>query len=202
MKKVICIIFIFGLTVSFIGCSSGDKSVSANSTTTINNNTEDLNQQIDKLKSENDTLKTQIGEFHWPKENPPGTPSGWNVYRYLEYGYEVAYPDNYKPSISGGHSVAANPEFEMRLSLSSKDNQHTVDIDSINIDSFHTVDNFIKSKYKGEMLIDGSNVNYKIYRIKGDNYYFVFFSNASHIFQISSSAKDILQKIAQTFIFI
>jgi len=159
-----------------------------------------------ELRNENSTLKMQIDEFHSPKENPVSIPIGWKIYRYLEYEYEVAYPEDYSPSISGGHSVVANPEYEMRLSLLPKDNLPLVDIDSVTIDTFQSVDNFIKIKFKDEMIIGGSlsvnNVNYGIYKPKDDNYYFVFFSNKSHIFQISSSSKEFLQKIAGTFKFI
>lgn len=140
------------------------------------------------------------------ENNMPEVSSNWKIYKYPEYGYEVSYPPDYNPSISGGHSVAANPEFEMRLSLYSKDNQPAVDIDSIKIDTFHNVDNFIKSQYRDEMTPDGSislnDENHKIYCINGDDYYFVFFSNKSYIFQLSSSSKELLTKIARTFVFI
>ncbi len=159
-----------------------------------------------KPNNGNIPLNKQVDNSHASRENPPEIPSDWKMYRYLEYGYEVAYPTDYSPSISGGHSVAANPEFGMRLSLYSKDNHPTVDIDSIKIDTFHNIDNFIKSKYRGDMTPDGSisinNENHNIYSINGDDYYFVFFSNGSYIFQLSSSSKELLTKIARTFAFI
>jgi len=158
------------------------------------------------LNNGNITLNKQADNSHTSRENQPEIPSDWKVYRNLEYGYEVAYPTDYSPSISGGHSVAANPEFGMRLSLYSKDNRPTVDIDPIKIDTFHNIDNFIKIQYRGDMMPDGSvsinNENYNIYRINNDDYYFVFFSNDSYIFQLSSSSKEILTKIIRTFAFI
>ncbi len=147
-----------------------------------------------------------LNNSHASRENPPEISSYWQIYRYLEYGYEVSYPPDYNPSISGGHSVTANPEFGMRLSLYSKDNQPAVDIDTIKIDTFHNVDNFIKSKYRDEMTSDGgfsiNHENHNIYCINGDDYYFVFFSNKSYIFQLSSSSKELLTKIARAFVLI
>lgn len=68
------------------------------------------------------------------------------------------------------------------------------------------MDNFLKIKYSDEMVSSGrfsiNNGEHKIYRIKGDDYYFVFFSNESYIFQLSSSSKELLVKIARTFTFI
>lgn len=209
MKRIfhiILVIFVLALLV----CSNK----------TIDQNNAEMKLQIEKfnshvqllkssnteLRNENSTLKMKIDQFHSPKENPMRIPTDWKIYRYLEYGYEVAYPEDYSPIISGGHSVAANPVFEMRLSLLPKDKLPLVDIDSVTIDTFQSVDNFIKISFKGEMLIDSSlsvnNVNYGIYKLKDDNYYFVFFANKSHIFQMSSSSKEFLKEIARTFKFI
>lgn len=159
-----------------------------------------------KMNNGTSSINKQVDNSCDSRENPPEVYSDWKIYKYPEYGYEVSYPPDYSPSISGGHSVDWNPEFGMRLSLYSKDNHPTVDIDSIKIDTFDSIDNFIKNKYRGDMTPDESfsinNENHNIYSINGDDYYFVFLSDGSYIFQLSSSSKELLTKIARTFTFI
>jgi cell division protein FtsB len=226
MRKLIYFIMVFILITSLVGCSNfKNESQKTNKTTTNEKDIEGLKQQINKLntdysnlklvntqlESENSTLKENIDEFNMPKEIRPDIPLDWKVYRYLQYGYEVAYPENYYASISGGHSPAANPELEMRLSLSTKDNsQPWVDIDSIGKtnykDKYQNVEDYIKYKFQDGIVFDeniivNNHIN-KIYKMKDDNYYFSFIENRSFIFEFSCSSKEILQKIMNTFIFI
>lgn len=135
--------------------------------------------------------------------------SNMKVYKYVEYGYEIAYPQNYDIELSGGHSPAANPEFEMRLSVYTKDGLPGVDIDSINKvnnkDKYQNVEEFIKYKHLNVKFDEDIIINdkhNKIYKLEDDNYYFSFFENDKYIFQLSSSSKDILKKIMMTFRFI
>lgn len=129
-------------------------------------------------------------------------------YKNIEAGYEIAYPENYEIQQSGGHSPLANPEYEMRLSLYSKEGLPGLDIDSINKlnykDKYRNIESFIKYKHLNlktdEDFIINSKSN-KIYRLEGENYFFVFFENNKNIFQLSSSTKDILKKIMISFKF-
>lgn len=136
-------------------------------------------------------------------------PPDWKVYRYSDYGYEIAYPREYNAALSGGHSPVANPELGMRLSLSSKDNQPGLDIDSINKvdykDKYQNVEEYIKYKHLTIMFDENITINNKankIYKLKDDNHYFSFFENENYIFQFSSNSKEILKKIMTTFIFV
>lgn len=136
-------------------------------------------------------------------------PSNWKVYRYSDYGYEVAYPQNYNAVLSGGHSPVANPELGMRLSLSSKGSQPGVDIDSIDKadykDKYQNVEEYINYKHLNIMFDEDIIINdktNKIYKLEEGDYYFSFFDNENYIFQISSGSKEILKKIMATFNFI
>lgn len=131
------------------------------------------------------------------------------VYRYSEYGYEVSYPQNYNVVISGGHSPVANPEYEMRLGLYSKDSRNTLSIDTINKvifrDKYSNFDEFIKYKGLNLRFDEEVTINHnhrKIYKVKGDNYYLSSFENDKYIFQFSSSSKEFLEKIMSTFKFL
>jgi hypothetical protein len=135
-------------------------------------------------------------------------PSNMKVYQYKDYGYEIAYPQDYKVQISGGHSPLANPEFGMRLSLYSKDNPG-LDIDSIDKinfkDKYQSIGEFISYKHldikPDEDVIVHDNQN-TIYKLEGDNYYFSFFENDKYIFQLSSSSKALLKTVIEYFKFI
>lgn len=134
--------------------------------------------------------------------------SNMKVYQYRDYGYEIAYPQEYEVQISGGHSPLANPEFGMRLSLYSKDNP-SLDIDSIDKvnykDKYQSIEEFIIYKHLDIKLDEDYIIDektYKIYKLEDDNYYFSFVENDKYIFQLSSSSKTLLRQIIQTFKFI
>ncbi len=110
--------------------------------------------------------------------------------------------------MSGGHSPAANPEYEMRLSLYSKDSQLRLDIDSVDKvnykDKYQNVEDFIKYKHLNIKFDEDFIINdkhNKIYKSESEDYYFSFLENEKYIFQLSSSSKDILKKIMNTFKF-
>lgn len=135
--------------------------------------------------------------------------SSYKTYKYIEYGYEISYPETYGASISGGHSPAANPEFGMRLSLSSPDSPAALDIDSIDKagfeEKYQNSEDFIKYKklkVKLDEEIMENDSKIKIYRLEDDDYYFSFFENEKYIFQLSSGSKDLLKDMAATFKFI
>jgi hypothetical protein len=132
--------------------------------------------------------------------------SNFKIYKNSDLGYEIVYPENYQVQLSGGHSPAANPEFEMRLSLYSKEGLTWLDIDSINKvdykDKYQSVEDFIKYKQLNIREHEDFIVNdkaYKIYILKDDKYYFAYFENDKHIFQLSSSSKDMLKSIMTNF---
>lgn len=180
MRKIKFFTIIFLLAISLIGCSS----------------------------SKNEALKTNDIITNKKVVETDASPN-LKVYKYIEYGYEIAYPQNYNISLSGGHSPEANPEFGMRLSLYSEDNQSGLDIDSIDKanykNKYENVEDFIKYKYLNLKLDEDFIINdkyNKIYKLEGDNYYFSYFENKDYIFQLSSSSKDVLKKIIPTFKFI
>ncbi|WP_308898509.1 hypothetical protein [Candidatus Desulfosporosinus nitrosoreducens] len=199
MKRLFYILLVLSIIIGLFGCASKGNVETHQQVGNLN--------QPDKseIELENTALKTQIDDFHNPKDNPPNIPQDWKIYRYLECGYEIAYPENYEPSISGGHSVVANPEYEVRLSLYSKE-QPYVDIDSIRIDTYKSIINFIQNNFKNRIVIDGNmvvnNVNCNIYKSVEENYYYIFLSNSRYIFQISSESKETIEKVSKTFMFI
>lgn len=136
-------------------------------------------------------------------------PSNMKVYRYEECGYEVSYPYNYFVVLSGVHSPVTNPEYGMRLSLHSEDRRIIMDIDSVNKinyrDKYENYVEFIKYKHLNLSLDEENIVKHKpisIYRLKDEDYYFLFFENDEHIVQLSSNSKEFLKTIMITFRFI
>lgn len=163
---------------------------------------------IGYTNSKNETVKTN-DLLTDKKIVETDTISSLKVYKYIEYGYQIAYPQTYSADLSGGHSPVANPEFGMRLSLTSKDGQPALDIDSIDKvnykDKYQNVEGFIKYTKLNVKLEEGITINNehnKIYKLEGDNYYFSFFENEKYIFQLSSSSKDVLKTVMTTFKFI
>lgn len=136
-------------------------------------------------------------------------PSNMKTYRYNEYAYEVSYPQSYNAVLTGGHSPMANPEYEMRLSLYSKDGRTTLDIDSVNKidykDKYENYKDFIKYKRLNLSLDEEITIKNKknnIYILLDDNYYFSFIENDKHIFQLSSNSKALLKTILSNSRFI
>lgn len=175
----------------------------------INSQCSNLKLANTQLELENDTLKTDADEFHSPKTIGVEIPENWKMYRYLELGYEIAYPQDYNLGISGGHSPAANPELGMRLSLSSKDNQVSLDIDLIDKvgyeDKYTNAEEYVKFKNMNLIIDEDNSVNIdnnKIYKLEGETYYLFFVENENYIFRLSSSSKETLKKVIKTFRFI
>lgn len=132
-------------------------------------------------------------------------PSDMKIYKYEDYGYEIAYPKDYEVQISGGHSPIANPELGTRLSLFSKNNPG-LDIDSIDKlnfkDKYQNIEEYINYKHldiKPDEDFNANDKNNKIYKLDGDNYYFSFFENDKYIFQLSSNSKTLLKKVMENF---
>lgn len=179
MRKIKYISVLCILITLFMGCSSLKNEV----------------QKKNNIATDNKDFKTD-------------TSANMKRFKNIEAGYKIAYPKNYEVQQSGGHSPVANPEYEMRLSLYSKDGLPGLDIDSINKvnykDKYRNIEGFIKYKRLNlkidENFIINSESN-KIYRLEEENYFFVFFENDKNIFQLSSSSKDILKKIMISFKF-
>lgn len=155
-------------------------------------------------------------------------PVDWIFKTYNEYGYKIAYPKESTISVSGGHSPSANPDFETRLTIfldklyinnnignkkSASDENNIipddtskiyVDIDSINHQAYKSIDGFISKNYQDRLKKcnnpeEANSEAKNIYKLKDDNYYYVFYSNQEHIYQLSSSSIEALKNISRTF---
>jgi len=168
-----------------------------------------------------DSIPTDVYNCSLQKEAPPEDEiDDWETYRNEEYGFEVKYPQNYTISISGGHSPLAHPENLARISIIPEGmvpdiNHPYIDIDIVDPKGFTSVgvDNYIAKTYEDRLspleeslLI--TNTESKIYKLKDQDFFFIFFRNDkyilsnNYIFNTGSPSKEFLTEILSTFGFI
>jgi len=155
--------------------------------------------------------------YWWPSsqqiQSVKNETADWQTYRNEEIGIEFKYPDNYKISISGGHSSSTHPELGKRISLMPKNkvpdiNNSYIDINLVDHSYFTGLDNYISKTYKDKIILvdelTTKDIEADIYKLKDYDFFLMFFGkdNGSIIFNTSSESKDFLIKVFSTFRFI
>jgi hypothetical protein len=167
---------------------------------------DDLKKMNRILEEENKTLKLRIADFQNPEVAPPEVHEGYQVYRNLDFGYEIAYPAEYKITLSSGHSPEDNPEQDQKLAVYPKDSSIRVDINAINAEKYKGISEYIKEVYNYKIYVKESiyinNIKYDIYKLAGDKHYYAILKGKRHIIDVNSSSEELLIKVLGGFKFI
>jgi sensor c-di-GMP phosphodiesterase-like protein len=159
-----------------------------------------------ELVEENSNLNEKIKSFQEPEVSSPDIPDGWKIYRCLDLGFEVGYPEGGKVDISEDYSPSAHPEQNVRVSVISNDNNTYVNINAVFLDSYKSINEYIKGVYEYKVYVKKTvyinNQKYDLYKLSGSKHYYIFLKNKSYILDLNSPSEEFLLKVLGTFKFI
>jgi hypothetical protein len=166
--------------------------------------------KLEKQKRDSDenniSLKSKISKFQEPDISNIDIPDGWRLYRYLDYGFEIAYPSSWKVSINSQDKSKTEDDIEARVSVYNDNPTECIDINIISLKTYNSINEYIKQKYNYKVYVKKSiyvnNQKYDVYKLSGEKHYFIFIKNKSYIFDVNSASEEFLLKIFETFKFI
>lgn len=167
----------------------------------LKNQVNNLVQTNGELEEKYKEIMNKLENYIEPKNNPPGIPNGWKVYRYFDYGFQIAYPGEYK--------IKANIQTQdggRGLKIYSDDQSVFLDVKAIKLDKFRDEKEYVIGTYeykvypKNKVIIN--NQELELYKLQGNKHYYIFLKTVSHIIEVNSPSEEFLIEVVKTIKYI
>lgn len=158
----------------------------------------DINKELDLKYKE---ISKRIESILEPKDSPPGIPAGWKIYRYFDYGFQIAYPRDYKLITN-----IENQDGSRGMKIYSEDQSVFVDVRMIKCDGYNDIKDYVINTYEYKVYpkskVGVNNQEYDLYKLQGSKHYYIFLVNKKYILEINSPSEELLVNIIKTIKFI